>query len=58
LQALAGVEFIYSDRISFFGEAKYISGNFNIKEKQNNINEDVSLSGLQINGGIRFYFGQ
>lgn len=58
LQAFAGVEFIYSDKISFYAEAKYISGNFNVRKKQYDIDEDVSLSGLQINGGIRFYFRQ
>jgi outer membrane protein W len=57
LQFFGGVEFVSSKSLAFFAEAKYLSGKFNVKEQRNDIDEDVSLSGLQLNGGIRFYFG-
>ena len=53
LQFLGGVEFTFSEKTMFFAEAAYVSGNFNVKESQNDIDEDVSLAGLRIKGGIR-----
>jgi hypothetical protein len=50
---LGGVEFTFSEKTAFFAEAAYVSGNFNVKEKQNDIDEDVSLAGLRVKGGVR-----
>lgn len=58
LQFFGGADFFLSNNMAFFAEGKYISGSFNVKENRNDIDEDVSLSGFQVNGGIRFYLGK
>lgn len=57
LQFLGGVEFTFSEKTMFFAEAAYVSGNFNVKESQNDIEEDVSLAGLRVKGGVRLSLG-
>ena len=57
LQFLGGVEFTFSEKTMFFAEAAYVSGNFNVKERKNDIDEDVSLAGLRVKGGVRLSLG-
>lgn len=57
LQFLGGVEFTFSEKATFFAEAAYVSGKFNVKERQNDIDEDVSLAGLKVKGGVRLSLG-
>lgn len=57
LQFLGGVEFTFAEKAAFFAEVAYVSGKFNVKERQNDVDEDVSLAGLRLKGGIRLSLG-
>ena len=60
-QVLGGLEFPYSTNMSFFVEGRYMIGQYSQEEENDITGEmetmDVSLSGLQVMGGIKFNFG-
>lgn len=57
LHFFGGVEIRSSEKIAFFVEGRYLSGNFNVQELRYDVDEDVSLAGFQLHGGVRLAFG-
>lgn len=53
-QLLGGINYPSSDNMYFFAEAAYMIGSFNIKISDLSFNEDASLNGFIIRGGVRF----
>ncbi len=53
-QLLGGVDYHTSDSMFLFAEAAYVIGSFNAKIADLTFNEDVSMNGFSIKGGVRF----
>ena len=54
IQLLGGINYPTSDTMFLFAEVAYLIGSFNVKISDLAFNEDVSMNGFSIKGGVRF----